>query len=63
MNRNYYYEKMAQQRERENSQKADFHRLFGDVDRPTNVKLAGQVARRLAPVMIFLTWLLFYFLG
>lgn len=64
MDRNYYYEKMAKQRERELSQKAATHRLFDDTHgKPITAKWVKQLGLGFAPIIIFLTWLLLHFLG
>ena len=64
MDRNYYYERMAKQRERELSQKAATHRLFDDThEQPITAKRVKQLGLGFAPITIFLTWLLLHFLG
>ena len=64
MDRNYYYEKMAKQRESELSQKAAMHRLLNDADeKPLTAKRVKRLVLRFAPIILTLTWLILYFLG
>lgn len=63
MDRNYYYEKMTKQREREISQDLANRNLLKDTKRePLTTKQAGKLVLWLAPVAIVLTILLLSFL-
>jgi hypothetical protein len=60
MDRNYYYEKMASQREREISQNAALHPLFNDASKGfVTTQRAKQTLLVFAPLVI----VLIYFLG
>ena len=64
MDRNYYYEKMAKQRERELSEKAETRRLFDDTHKNSiTARWVKQLGLGFAPIIIFLAWLLIHFLG
>ena len=55
MNRNYYYEKMAKQRERELSQKAAIHRLLNNANEELSAaKRVKQLVLQFAPIILFL---------
>ena len=58
MSRNYYYEKMAKQRESELSQKAANYHLFKDAEeKQIAVERVKQLILRFVPIIIFLTCL------
>lgn len=62
MDRNYYYEKMAKQRERELSQKAATHRLLNSANEELNTsKRVKRLVLRFAPIIIFLILIFFHF--
>jgi len=59
MDRNYYYEKMTEERQREISQDlANRHLLKGLKREPLTMQEAGRLILRIAPVAIVITFLL-----
>ena len=64
MDKNYYYQKLAQERQRDLSRELATRTLLKDGKRdPLTVHQAKRLVLRIAPVVIFLTILLLYLLG
>ena len=64
MDRNYYYEKMTKQRQREVSQELATRNLLKDGKRePLSAKQAKRLILRTVPAIIIFTLLLLYFIG
>ena len=64
MDRNFYYEKMTKQRQREVSQELATRNLLKDGKRePLSAKQAKRLILRTVPAIIIFTLLLLYFIG
>ena len=62
MDRNYYYEKMAKQREHELSQRSATYRLLNDSNEKRGAaKRVKRVVLRSAPIIIFLILIFLHF--